>query len=92
MAVIHDLLLGLLVGVYSNGPLKGSLNRPTTAKYIAQANLYTSLTAQLTSICPPVGAAPTPAPAHVDSAADDTIEQDAAPAHVDSAADDGVDN
>ena len=91
MAVIPNLLLGLLVGVYSNGPLKGPLkgplNRPTTAKYIAQANQYTSLTAQLTSICPPVGAAPTPAPAHVDSAADDTIEQDAAPApaHVDSA-------
>ena len=100
MALIPDFLLGLLVGVYSNGPLKGPLNRPlnrpTTAKYIAQANQYTLLTAQLTSICPPVGAAPTPAPAHVDSAADDTIEQDAAPtpppALVDSAADDGVNN
>ena len=98
MALIPDLLLGLLVGVYSNEPLKGSLNRslnrPTTTKDIMHAKLFTSLTEELTSICDPVdSAAPAPvdsaAPAPVDSAApaaspyDNDPVDSAAPAPVD---------
>ena len=90
MDVIPDLLLGLLVGVYSNEPLKGSLNRslnrPTTTKDIMHAKLFTSLTEELTNICDPPAAAPAP----VDSAAPAASPYDNDP--VDSAAPDPVDD